>query len=79
VGQWLFAHGAGGHLVAGAVKLSDHDDTVGPLHPGEVVEVKPNGNTDVLLLVGRLEQALKAQHLQAVPVGRLMRDAGAPV
>ena len=44
-----------------------------------MVEVEPTRNTDILLLVGRLEQALKAQHLAAVPVGRLMRDAGAPV
>ena len=70
---------AGGHLIAGAIRLEDRDDTVGQLRPGEVVEVKPTRNTDILLLVGRLEQALKAQHLEAVPVGRLMRDAGAPV
>ncbi len=79
VGQWWLAHGAGGHLIAGAIRLEDRDDTVGQLRPGEVVEVKPTRNTDILLLVGRLEQALKAQHLEAVPVGRLMRDAGAPV
>ena len=79
VGQWWLAHGAGGHLVAGAIKLQDRDDTVGQLRPGEVVEVEPTRNTDILLLVGRLEQALKAQHLAAVPVGRLMCDAGAPV
>ena len=79
VGQWWLAHGAGGHLIAGAVKLEDRDDSVGPLHAGELIEVKPTRSTDVLLLVGRLEQALKAQHLQAVPVGRLMHDAGAQV
>ncbi len=39
VGQWLVAQGAGGQLVAGAVRLQDRDDSLGSLHPGEVVEV----------------------------------------
>ena len=29
VGQWWMAHGAGGRLVAGAVRLQDIDDNVG--------------------------------------------------
>ncbi len=39
VGQWWLAHGAGGRLIAGAVRLDDHGDTVGHLHPGEVIEL----------------------------------------
>ncbi len=79
VGQWWLAHGAGGHLIAGAIHLQDRDDAVGPLHAGEVVEFSPQSSADVGLLVQRLEDALVAEHLVAVPVGRLMRDAGAHV
>ena len=39
IGQWLFAHGAGGRLVAGEVRLKDADDSLGHLRPGEVVEL----------------------------------------
>jgi len=38
VGQWWLAHGAGGRLIAGAVRLDDHGDTVGRLHAGEVID-----------------------------------------
>ncbi len=79
VGQWWLAHGAGGHLIAGAVRLRDRDDSVGPLHSGEVIEVTPLSSAYVGVLVQRLENALAADHLVAVPVGRLMRDAGAHV
>ncbi len=79
VGQWWLAHGAGGHLVAGAVRLQDRDDAVGPLHAGEVIEFRPRSSAYVGVLVQRLEDALVADHLVAVPVGRLMRDAGAQV
>src|ERR1700729_4017852 len=40
VGQWWMAHGAGGRLVAGAVRLQDKDDRVGHLHAGEVIELE---------------------------------------
>jgi hypothetical protein len=79
VGQWWLAHGAGGHLIAGAVRLDDRDDSVGPLRAGEVVEMRLTPASDVALLVQRLEDALRSDHLAAVPVGRLMRDAGVPV
>ena len=39
VGQWWMAHGAGGRLVAGAIRLQDRDDRVGHLRAGEVVEL----------------------------------------
>jgi processive 1,2-diacylglycerol beta-glucosyltransferase len=76
VGQWYLAHRAGGRLVAGAIRLDDRDDTVGPLHAGEVVELTLSQSGDVALLAQRLEDALIANHLSAVPVGRLMQDAG---
>jgi UDP-glucose 4-epimerase len=79
VGQWWLAHGAGGHLIAGAIRLQDRDDSIGPLRPGEVVEVRPRSIGDIGPLVQRLDDALLANHLAAVPVGRLMRDAGAHV
>jgi hypothetical protein len=79
VGQWWLAHGAGGHLIAGAVRLDDGDDIVGTLHPGELVQVSLTQTSDVATIVQRLQDALRADRLAAVPVGRLMRDAGASV
>jgi hypothetical protein len=75
LGQWLMAHGAGGKLVAGAVRLQDADDPVGLLRPGEVVEVAVGSADGILPLVNKLRSELREQHLAAVPVGRLMRDA----
>jgi len=79
VGQWLFAHGAGGRLVAGAVKLDDPDDSVGNLRAGEVVELTVRDSRALLTMLDKLDARLVAQHLRGVPVGRLMRDAGAQV
>ena len=79
VGQWWLAHGAGGHLVAGAIHMEDGDATPGPLHPGEVIELTLAPTTDVQLLVQRLHDQLLADHLSAVSLGRLMRDARVPV
>jgi hypothetical protein len=79
VGQWWMAHGAGGRLVAGAVRLQDRDDTVGQLHPGEVIELSLTHSSPVWTLIGRLGSGLERQHLRAVPVGQLIRDAGASV
>jgi hypothetical protein len=78
VGQWLFAHGAGGRLVAGAVRLTDHDDSLGRLHPGEVVEVTVTKAAALPTMLDKLSAELAADHLGAVSVGRLMRDAGMP-
>ncbi|MBV9195023.1 MAG: NAD-dependent epimerase/dehydratase family protein [Solirubrobacterales bacterium] len=75
VGQWWLAHGAGGRLVAGAVKVDDAGDALGPLRPGEVVELTLTGPAEVQL-VAALSRQLANEHLTAVPVGRLMRDAG---
>jgi hypothetical protein len=75
LGQWLFAHGAGGRLVAGAVRLQDRDDSVGHLSPGEVVEFKVTSAAQLAPLAAKLVGSLQADHLRAVPVGRLMHDA----
>jgi UDP-N-acetylglucosamine:LPS N-acetylglucosamine transferase len=79
VGQWWLAHGAGGRLIAGAVRLNDNDDQVEHLRPGEVVELSLRNTRDVLPLLVKLQSELQNEHLTAVPVGRLMRDAGTPV
>ncbi|MFZ0089511.1 MAG: NAD-dependent epimerase/dehydratase family protein [Solirubrobacteraceae bacterium] len=78
VGQWLVAHGAGGRLVQGAVKLHDADDSIGTLRPGEVVEFSVGHPDDFLPLLSKLLSGLREDHLAAVPVGRLMRDADQP-
>jgi hypothetical protein len=79
VGQWWMAHGAGGRLIAGAVTLRDRDDNLGRLHPGEVVELVLTPTTNVIALVEKLRVSLESEHLAAVPVGRLIRDAGSRV
>ena len=79
VGQWWLAHGAGGHLIAGAIHLNDSDDSVAHLHAGEVIELSVTHVGTVLPIIEKLRDELTADHLQAVPVGRLMRDAGARV
>jgi UDP-glucose 4-epimerase len=79
VGQWFMAHGAGGRLVAGAVRLRDSDDTVGHLHAGEVIELSVRSARQFSDLIGKLDQRLVSQHLRAVPVAQLMRDAGSNV
>jgi hypothetical protein len=79
LGQWLFAHGAGGRLVAGAVRLEDRDDSLGRLRPGEVVEVTVTSVNELQPLLAKLLYGLRTDHLSAVSVGRLMRDAGTSV
>jgi hypothetical protein len=75
LGQWLFAHGAGGRLVAGAVHIQDGDDPLGRLHPGEVVQVTIGSAAQLQSLLGKLILGLRSDHLSAVSVGRLMYDA----
>ena len=79
VGQWWLAHGVGGRLVAGAVHLNDRDDALGTLRAGEVVEVSASSPSKVAPLLDRLAAELRSQHLAAVPVGRLIHDAGSTV
>jgi hypothetical protein len=75
VGQWWLAHGAGGRLVAGAVKLTDRDDSVATLHQGQVVELTVDNASSFPQQIAKLESKLRTEHLRAVPVGRLMHDA----
>ena len=75
IGQWLFAHHAGGRLVAGAVHLNDADDSLGDLRAGEVVEVSVASYAQLQQVLGKLLRGLHEGHLSAVPVGQLMRDA----
>jgi Glycosyl transferases group 1 len=77
IGQWLFAHGAGGRLVAGAVQLHDADDVLGDLRPGEVVQLNVANERELQHVLGKLLLGLREGRLAAVPVGQLMRDAGA--
>ena len=79
VGQWYLAHRAGGRLVAGAVVLQDRDDALGPLRAGEVVEIRLSSPSQDQVLLGKLVVELRSEHLAAVSVGRLMRDAGTTV
>ncbi len=76
IGQWLVANGAGGKLVEGAVRLKDADDSLGSLRPGEVVEFNVANAHALQPLLAKLREGLNEEHLTAVPVGRLMRDAG---
>jgi hypothetical protein len=75
IGQWLFAHQAGGRLVAGAVSLHDASDSLGPLHPGEVVAIDATDRAQLDAELGKLMRRLHQGKLHAVPVGRLMHDA----
>ena len=79
VGQWWLAHRAGGRLVAGAVRVDDTGDTLGPLRAGEVIEVGVADETRLWPIVYELVSELRSEHLTAVPVGKLMRDAGSSV
>jgi UDP-glucose 4-epimerase len=75
IGQWLFAHHAGGRLVAGAVQLHDADDSLGDLRAGEVIELNVGSDGQLQQVLGKLVDGLHEGHLVAVPVGQLMRDA----
>jgi hypothetical protein len=79
VGQWWLAHGAGGRLIAGAIKLDNPRDTTFSLHPGEVVELKLTASKDPMAVIDRLAGELLSHRLTGVPVTRLMRDSGTPV
>ncbi len=79
VGQWWLAHRAGGRLIAGAVHVYDHNDPVGQLRAGEVIELSVTPNTDVQPLLRKLSGDLSKSGLRAVTVGRLMRDANTAV
>ncbi|MBV9166041.1 MAG: NAD-dependent epimerase/dehydratase family protein [Solirubrobacterales bacterium] len=77
LGQWWLAHGAGGRLIGGAVKIDDRGDHFGQLRRGEVIEVAAGHPQELLRLLAKLQTELRAAHLRAVPVGRLLHDASA--
>jgi hypothetical protein len=74
IGQYLFAHGAGGRPIAGAVQLKG-DGTVGTLHAGEVVQISVRNEQSLVPLLFALHHRLREEGLHAVPVAELMRDA----
>ncbi len=76
IGQWWLAHGAGGRLIGGAVRVDDVGDGIGQLRRGEVVEVSAQNFHQLVPLLSELESRLRAEHLHAVSVGRLIQDAG---
>jgi hypothetical protein len=78
IGQWWLAHRAGGRLIAGAVRVEDTGDSLGQLHPGEVVELSVGNSNAVAPLADKLRRELVVDHLSAVPVGQLMHDASRP-
>ncbi len=75
LGQWLVAHGAGGRLIAGAVRVDDLSDAPGLLRRGEVVEVIVHTPAQLTPILARIESELRNEHLRAVTVGRLLHDA----
>jgi UDP-glucose 4-epimerase len=75
IGQYLFAHGAGGRPIAGAVRI-DGDEPIGTLHAGQVVELHVTSEQNLLPMLIALHRRLAEEGLHAVPVGQLMRDAG---
>jgi UDP-glucose 4-epimerase len=79
VGQWLIAHGDGGRLIGGQVKLTKPSDSIGRLHAGEVVEITVMNISQLQPMLTKLRAELRADHLRGVSVGRLLRDAGVSI
>ncbi len=79
VGQWLVAHGDGGRLIGGQVKLTRPNTSIGRLHAGEVVEITVNDISQLQPMLTRLCAQLRADHLHGVSVARLLRDAGVSI
>jgi hypothetical protein len=79
LGQWLFAHGLGGLLVAGAIKLPGSTHELGKLHAGEVIELRVTNVGSALSELRVISAHLRARDLRAVPVAQLMRDSGQPI
>jgi hypothetical protein len=79
LGQWIFAHDAGGQLVAGAIKFPGGNHALGKLHAGQVVEVRVTSVGAALSELHAISAELHARHLNAVPVAQLMSDSGTPI
>jgi hypothetical protein len=80
LGQWLLAHGDGGQLIAGAVRINGRaDDATSRLRAGDVVELRVQSLTLAVRQLDHLALQIEQAHLRAVPVGRLLHDSGTPV
>ena len=80
LGQWLLAHGDGGRLVAGAVRLSDHGRWPDRFQKGEIVELQVKNAADAHVLLQRLGRVLRHDGLEhAVPVTRLLKNSGVQI
>lgn len=79
VAQWILAHHVGGQLIGGAVRISNLKQVPSRLRPGEVIEIRANSVTGVLPQLYALAEQLQDDHLQAVPVGKLLRGSGLQV
>ena len=77
LGQWLVAHGAGGRLIAGAVRLTPKgtSSSVSHLRAGQVVELSISRPAALGPELARLRSVLSADHLHAVPSAPLIRDS----
>ncbi|MGC9221409.1 MAG: MGDG synthase family glycosyltransferase [Solirubrobacteraceae bacterium] len=77
--QFLIANGMGGRLVVGKVHLNRPGVLPRTVQQGEVIELRV---TSLRLAYGELRslaERLSDQHLSAVPVSTLLKDAGTPV
>jgi len=79
VGQWLFAHGCGGRLIAGQIKLGATSFKIGRLHAGEVIEIRVTSVAAAIEELQRLDGMLMNDHLRSVPVEKLLTDSGTSV
>ena len=61
------------------MRLDDWSDTPGTLRAGEVIELVSRSEAQLVSQVEKCAPELAAQHLTAVPLSKLMRDAGVPV
>jgi hypothetical protein len=59
------------------VRLGDPDDSLGQLRRGEVIELTVSKPAALAPLLAKLDGQLRADHLRAVPVARLLNDAQA--
>jgi UDP-glucose 4-epimerase len=79
IGQWWLAHNAGGQLVAGALRLQAPTASIGHLRAGEVIEISASSPRAALSIISRLCSHLRAQHLHAVSLDKLLHDGGVSV
>ncbi len=77
--QYVFAHSAGGHPVAGAVNVTQTSQIPDKLRAGEMIELRPKNMDAAIAEIEQLRDQLAADNLQAVTVGTLFRDSGTKV